>query len=116
MKPAITVELTAEPRSLGAARLDEFRVGVIVRNLGRQVVDPQLRLSELRVDGAPSQAWSMAVNNSGQDARWKALPPGESASARWPLARELFPRPGRYRLEVTVSGVTSAPVQVEVTP
>jgi hypothetical protein len=116
MKPAITVELTAEPRSLSIARPDDFLIGVTVRNVGQQVVDPQLRLSELRVDGTPSHDWSMAVMNSGQEARWKALPPGESASARWPLARELFPGPGTYTLEITVSGVTSAPVQVQVTP
>lgn len=116
MKPAITVELSAEPRSLSMARLDDFFVGVTVRNVGQQVVDPQLGLSELRVDGAPSHDWSMAVMNSGQETKWKALPPGETASARWPLAHELFPRPGTYKLEITVSGVLSAPVQVQVTP
>jgi hypothetical protein len=116
MKPAITVELSAEPRSLSVAKLDDFMVGVTVRNVGQQVVDPQLGLSELRVDGVPAQAWSMAVMNSGQEAKWKALPPGETASAQWPLAHELFPKPGSYKLEITVSGVTSAPVQVRVTP
>jgi hypothetical protein len=116
MKPAITVELYAEPRTISAAHFDDFQIGVNVKNVGQQVVDPQLRMSELRVDGAPSNAWSMAVMNSGQEAKWKALPPGDTATARWALAQELFPRPGSYRLEVTVSGVTSAPVQIQVTP
>jgi hypothetical protein len=116
MKPAITVELSAEPRSLSVARLDDFLIGVTVRNVGQQVVDPQLRLSELRVDGATSHAWSMAVGNSGQEAKWKALPPGETATTQFALAQELFPKPGTYKLEITVSGVTSAPVQVQVTP
>ena len=116
MNPAITVELTAEPQTLSAAHLDDFMVGVTVHNVGQQVVDPQLRLSELRVDGKPSHDWSMAVGNSGQEAKWRALPPGESASAKWALARELFPKPGNYNLEITVAGVTSATVQVQVTP
>lgn len=116
MTPAITVQLTAEPQTLGAAQLDDFKVGVIVRNVGQQIVDPQLRLSELRVNGKPSHDWSMAVGNSGLDARWKALPPGESVSAQWQLARELFPGPGTYQLELTVAGVTSATLQVQVTP
>jgi hypothetical protein len=116
MKPAITVELHAEPPMISASNLDDFTVGFTVRNVGQQVLDPQLNHSELRVNGTPSQDWSMALMNSGHEAKWKALPPGESVDGRWALARELFPRPGDYQLVLTVANVASAPVDVRVTP
>ena len=53
MKPTITVELLAEPATLSAAHLDDFTVGFTVRNLGPQIIDPELNLSELQVNGAP---------------------------------------------------------------
>jgi hypothetical protein len=58
----------------------------------------------------------MAVMNGARENKWKALPPGESIAGKWPLARELFPRPGDYQLVLSVVGVSSAPVTVHVTP
>jgi hypothetical protein len=114
--PAITVELIAEPTHLGAAHLDDFTVGFTVRNLGQITIDPELNLSELRVNDAVSHDWGMALMNSGHDRTWKALPPGASVGGKWQLARELFPHPGDYKLVLTVQGVSSAPVDVHVTP
>ena len=114
--PAITVELIAEPTNLSAAHFDDFTVGFTVRNLGQSTLDPELNLSELRVNGAVSHDWGMALMNSGHERKWKALPPGDSVGGKWPLARELFPHPGDYRLVLTVQGVSSAPVDVHVTP
>lgn len=116
MTPTITVELFAEPVHLDAAHLDDFRVGFTVKNIGPAVLDPQLSLSELRVNGTPSHDWGMALMNGGRESKWKALPPGERITRTWPLARELFPRPGDYQLVLTVAGVSSAPVVVHVTP
>jgi len=116
MNPAITVELIAEPLVLGAAQLNTFMVGYTVRNVGTRVVDPELNQSELRVNGIPSHDWGMAIMNSGHQRTWNALPPGASITEKWPLARELFSRPGNYKLVLTVSGVSSATVDVRVTP
>ena len=91
-------------------------IGFTVHNVGQQVIDPELNLSELRVNGAPSHDWGMAVMNSGHEAKWKALPPGESVGGHWPLAHELFPRPGDYELVLIVAGVSSPEVAVHVTP
>ena len=116
MKPSITVALIAEPATISVDRLDDFKVGVTVHNVGQQVVDPQINYSELKVNGAPSHDWSMALMNSGHEAKWVALPPGESVTGTWVLARQLFPRPGDYKLVLTVAGISSATVEVHVTP
>jgi len=116
MNPAITVELIAEPSVLSSSQLDTFMVGYTIRNVGTRVVDPELNLSELRVNGMPSHDWNMAILNSGHERTWDALPPGDSITEKWPLARALFPRPGDYKLVLTVSGVSSAAVDVRVTP
>jgi hypothetical protein len=116
MKPSITVALLTEPATLSVARLDDFIVGVTVHNVGQQIIDPQINYSELKVNGAPSNAWSMALMNSGHEAKWAALPPGESVTGRWALGRALFPKPGDYVLVLTVASVSSATVQVQVTP
>ena len=112
----ITVELRAEPATVTAATRAQFMVGFTVRNLGTEVLDPQLDLSELRVNGALATAWNMALMNSGHERKWRALPPSDTVSGRWRLAAELFPEPGDYTLVLTVSGVTSAAVDVHVTP
>jgi hypothetical protein len=112
----IAVELEVQPAELTAANRNEFRVTVTVHNFGADVIDPQLNLSELTVDGARSNDWNMALANSGRPKQWRALPPGERVSgsvAR--LADALFPRPGTYTLVLTVSGVASRPVEVRVT-
>ena len=116
MKPAITVELTAEPATISAARLDDVLIGFTVRNVGQHVIDPELNLSELQVNGVPSHDWGMALMNSGHETKWAALPPGESVGGKWALARELFPHPGDYKLVLTVASVASAVVDVRVTP
>jgi hypothetical protein len=115
MKPAITLELYARPSTISAANMDDFLLGFIVRNIGPQVIDPQLDHSELRVNGVPSHDWSMALMNSGREQKWYALPPGESVEGAWGLARMLFPQPGDYKLILTVGSVSSA-VEVRVTP
>lgn len=117
MKPAITVDLFVEPLPVSPAHLDDAMIGFTVKNIGSTTIDPQLNLSELRVDGGqPSHDWGMALMNSGHEVKWKALPPGESVTGRWPLARALFPRPGAYKLQLTVSEVPSRVLDVQVTP
>ena len=116
MKPTITVALLTEPTALNVAHLDDFEIGVTVHNVGQQVIDPQINYSELKVNGQPSNAWSMALMNSGHEAKWAALPPGESVTGKWALGRALFPVPGDYKLVLTVAGASSATVEVHVTP
>lgn len=112
--PPIEVALDVAPLPVTMANHDQVMVRVTVTNRGSRVLDPELGLSELRVNGAVSKAWGLALNNSGHPRTWRALPPGEQVSARYQLGGELFPAPGDYTLELVVSGVAAPPVQVHV--
>lgn len=116
-KPAttpISVELHL-PATVATGKLGDLMVAFTVKNLGTQVIDPQLNLSELRVNGVVSHDWNMALGNSGHSKKWSALPAGESLDEGWPLGKELFEKPGDYAVTLTVMGVTSAPATVHVT-
>jgi hypothetical protein len=114
MSAPVAVELQL-PATIATAKLGELMIAFTVKNLGTQTIDPQLNASELRVNGVVSQDWNMALGNSGHEKRWRALPPGETVSGRWPLGNELFPKPGDYTVTLTVMGVTSAQMTVHVT-
>jgi len=113
---ALTVELRLSASSLTVAELGALTVGFAIHNIGDHTVDPQLATSALRVGGQPQRAWSMALLNSGHDARWTALPAGDHLTSRYRLGAALFPAPGTYTVELTVAGVVSPPVVVRVDP
>lgn len=111
----LAVELHVEPARLTLANRKRFVLRVTVRNTGTQLVDPEINVSELKVNGTPSKDWNMALGNSGRPAKWRALPPGDTVTgAVAGIADELFPAPGDYTLTLTVSGVPAAPVAVVV--
>lgn len=113
--PALGVELTAEPMKLTRATRSKLMLTVTVKNLGAQTIDPEINLSELAVGGTPSKDWNMSLANSGRPKKWKALPAGETVSGSVAgLGEELFPEPGDYTLVLTVSGVASAPITIQV--
>ncbi len=113
---ALGVELQISASSLTVAERGAITVGFTIHNLADHAVDPHLATSELRVDGQPQRAWSMALLNSGHDATWTALPAGDHLTSRYRLGAALFPEPGTYTVELTVAGVTSPPVVVRVDP
>lgn len=113
--PTLAVELTAEPKKLTRATRGKLMLTVTVKNLGTQTIDPEINLSELAVGGTPSKDWNMSLANSGRPKKWKALPAGESVSGSVAgLGEVLFPDAGDYTLVLTVSGVASAPVTIQV--
>jgi hypothetical protein len=115
MEKPIKVELTAEPRTVSEAARDQFLVGVVVENLGKETLDPDIDHSHLTVNGQPATSWNLALGNSGHLATWNELPPGKSVSGKWRLGKALFPAPGDYTLVLTVSGVAAAPITIHVT-
>lgn len=113
--PTLGVELTAEPMKLTRTTRSKLMLTVTVKNLGTQTIDPEINLSELAVGGTPSKDWNMSLANSGRPKKWKALPAGESVSGSVAgLGEVLFPEAGDYTLVLTVSGVASAPVTIQV--
>jgi len=112
----LAIKLLASHTQLTMAERSTFVVGVEVSNRGTMAVDPQLATScELAVNGNTSVAWNFAVNdNKARDQSWYNLAPGQSVSLARQMGVWLFPRPGTYRLVVTVAG-QEAITEVQVT-
>lgn len=113
--PQLRVELEVQPAQITMAKRKDALVRMTVTNLGTTTKDFELGLSELKVDGEVSKAWSMSLNNSGHPKTWRALPPGERVSQAAALGEELFAKPGDYTVELIVAGVAATPVRVRVT-
>ena len=114
---AIQVELRAEPRQLGMSQRGSFKLTLSATNTGGQVANPELHRAELQVNGQRSQVFGLAVGNGKREARWYALPPGETVSQTWSsLGESLFPHPGEYALVLGHRGSQAKPVQVQVQP
>lgn len=113
----IAIELIAEPTQLTMAERSAFTIGMAATNRGNEVVDPQLYLATLSINGANSLSWSTAVGNGHREANWFALPPGDTVSMRWgSMGERLFPAPGEYTLELRLGDQETPPIVVRVFP
>src|SRR5262245_23327127 len=116
MAPPFAIKLLASHTLLSMPERPTFTVGVEVANQGAITADPQLASTcELAVNGNTSLAWNFAVNDNRQhDQHWSQLPPGKTVTMSRHLGVWLFPRPGTYRLVLTVAG-HEAVADVQVT-
>jgi hypothetical protein len=108
----LQIELAVTPaRPCGDTLLD---IRGAVRNLGPATVDTEVWLSELLVNGEPSDSWAWAIASGYRDEREFALPPGKQIEfgRRFP-ASSILPEPGQYELVLQVRGNCSATVTVE---
>ena len=114
-KGAIKLLLSAEPRQFTMSERRIFKISLAATNQGGETVDPQLHRARLLVNGEESKAWSLAIGNGKREAKWFALPPGETVSMTWSsLGDSLFTRPGLFTLVLDFDETQSAPIQVEV--
>lgn len=102
----LAIKLLASHSQLTMAERSAFVVGVEISNRGTAPADPQLATTcELAVNGNTSVAWNFAVNdNRSRDQTWYSLPPGQTVSLARQIGLWLFPRPGIYRLVLSVAG------------
>jgi hypothetical protein len=113
----IHTQLSVEPASLTTATRDQLRLTLTAKNVGMEIVDPQLRSAQLTVNGRRSRAFSLAVGNGRRENKWYALVPGDSVSMTWSsLGESLFPEPGEYTLVLSHDGREAEPVVVSVAP
>lgn len=111
----IRLELIAEPLTLAMADRKAFKVGLAATNRGAATVDPQLHRTRLVVNDRDAPAWMLAVGNGRREAKWLALPPGETVTLTWTsLGESLFPAPGEYVLTLRLDGASSPAVWVRV--
>ena len=113
----IVLHLEAAPQRLDASSLQSFRVTLTAENRGPEVIDPELRRTQLLINGTPSRAWSLTVGNGKRPPAWDALPPGRSVSMTWPgIGLSLFLQPGRFDLQLVLDDARSNVVHVTVEP
>lgn len=117
--------LEASPSELRLAQRAAFRLSIHATNMGTRTIDPQhggcvvgsspCLSSSWLLDGAPSHALDLAFGNGIREARWSALPAGESVSDARHMGESLFGRPGRYTVTYR-HGSAEASVLVTVKP
>ena len=114
-KEAIHLEFKAEPLKLTMSERKQFKLSVAATNGGSEVVDPELHRARLFVNGKESKAWSLAVGNGKREAKWSALPPGETVSMTWSsMGESILTGPGTFTLVLRLDETELAPVRVRV--
>ncbi|MGH2732934.1 MAG: hypothetical protein ACRDJG_08365 [Actinomycetota bacterium] len=116
MTRAIGVKLTAEPLRLTMEERKDFKISIAATNRGDETVDPELHRAQLLINGEDSNVWGLAIANGKREAKWFALPPGETVSMTWSsMGASLFPNPGTFDLVLRFQDRELAPLHAEVT-
>ena len=107
--------LGAEPGRLTMSERKNFKISIAATNEGGKVINPQLHEARLFVNGKESTVWSLAIGNGKREAKWFALPPGETVSMTWSsMGESLLTGPGLFRLALRLDEMQLAPIQVQV--
>ncbi len=113
----IEVALRAEPLQLTLAERKNFKISIAATNRGGTTVDPELHRAKLSVNGKESKVWSLAIGNGKREAKWFALPPGETVSLTWSaLGESLLTGPGEFSLALRFNEKEIPPIRVQVRP
>jgi hypothetical protein len=116
-KQTLKLVLQAEPLRLRMSERSEFNLSLTATNQGKRTIDPQLHRAQLLVNNEESKVWSLAIGNGKREARWSALPPGETVSMTWSsMGESLLPRPGLYTLSLRLDQIQLPPIQVHILP
>jgi len=114
-KGTIKLLLSAEPQHLTMFERKDFKISLTATNQGSEIVDPQLHKAKLLVNGKEAKVWTLAIGNGKREAKWFALPPGETVSMTWSsMGESLFTRPGVYTLALRFDETRLAPIEVQV--
>lgn len=108
-------QLVAEPTTLSMQQRDAFVLRVVATNRGRAATDTERDALALNVNGEDSEAFALGFGNGARDARWSALPAGQSVSEER-RGLSLFDEPGDYELMLHRGERVFARARVRVTP
>jgi hypothetical protein len=113
----IQLKLTADPLQFPLSERNNFKISIAATNTGSEVINPELHRAQLLVNDQVSTAWNLAIGNGRREAKWYALPPGDTVSMSWSsLGQSLFPAPGDYTLVLRLDDKKLDPIQVHVAP
>lgn len=111
----INIELTVMPLQLAMSERKDFKITIAATNQGNEVIDPELRRASLYVNGKWSKVWSLAIGNGWREAKWTALPHGETVSMTWSsMGESLFDEPGEFELVLKLDDTELSSVNVSV--
>src|SRR5262245_49998139 len=114
-KETIELVLSAEPQQLTMSRRKNFKISLAATNQGDEILDPQLHRARLLVNDKESKVWSLAIGNGKREAKWFALPPGDTVSMTWSsMGESLFTGPGVFTLTLRFEDMQLAPIHVHV--
>lgn len=108
-------QLRALPPRLSMTDRAAFRLRLEVTNTAAAPLDASDGYATFTRDGQASHALDLAFGNGAREARWAALPPGDTVGDERGMGEELFPAPGTYAIAATVDGVTVT-ATIEVRP
>lgn len=112
----LKVDFRVEPSSFSTAALGRVVTAFVVTNTTAQALDPKLDKADLMINGTRSIMWFNTNGNGGREPEWYKLPPGGSVHREYTIAGTLFDGPGEYTCVLKVSGISSPPVHVHVSP
>ena len=115
MHNPLTMQVIAEPKEVAIDKLATFKIGVEVKNVGGEAIDPKIYDTVLLVNGEHNIAWDLAVQNGPREEAWWQLKPGHVVAASWPLGEAMFPQPGDYDVVLRL-GVLESSIRIRVTP
>ena len=84
-------------------------------NDGTKVVDPKVESWRLVINGGEAADSGFIFGNGPRDARWKALPAGDSLRFAYAMGR-YFKEPGIYRVSWKGEGFETLPIEFRVMP
>ena len=84
-------------------------------NDGGETLDPQLTASNIIINGKELKETGFILGNGPRDARWNALPPGESLRFNYALG-EYFKEPGIYEVAWKGKGFEAPAIVFRVMP
>ncbi len=117
--------LTTSASPVAVADLVHFEIAIAATNTGGDTIDPQYMgcveasepclASGWKLDGAESMALNLTFGNGGREARWRALPPGDTVTDRRIMGDSLELAPGDHTISFD-HGEARVEVTVTVTP
>lgn len=111
----LKLEIRAAPLQLAMPERKNFKISIAATNQGDKVIDPELNRAKLFINGKESKVWGLAIGNGKREAKWFALPPGDTVSMGWSsMGESLFPAPGEYTLVLHFDNRKWEPIQVHV--
>lgn len=114
-KEKLKLILSATPLEFCFSLRKNFFITLMVTNCDNLIINPELHLTKLMINGKESFSWMEAVGNGLRDSNWFSLPPGETTSMSWStMGDQLFPAPGEYILQLQLINIKSEQIKIIV--